>query len=124
MADEAKPKKKRKGLWWKLPLAGVGIIGVIIAAQGVNTYDTPKAIACDGSGSIDLLTKAFDNAQFARQASLTAVEISNVKEVSREENLLTCTATITTNSLSKLNIKYEFSNRNDRTFVKFNVISG
>ena len=48
MSDEAKPKKKRKGLWWKIPVSFlsivVGLLGVLYGVGTVNDHDAPKVL--------------------------------------------------------------------------------
>jgi len=119
MSDQEKPKKKKlnlKGLWWKIPLVIIGLIGMINAMSNVNSREgLPK---CGSSNAKDTLSQAFDNSQFAKNMNLNAIEITGSKELNGStKKQRNCTANITLNNSKTVSALFKLMARDNGNYM-------
>ncbi|MDI1298785.1 hypothetical protein [Methylotenera sp.] len=74
---------------------------------------------CDSSNAKDSLKNAFDNAQFARTANLSAIEVTSIREIAFEPSNKTrvCFGTIVMNNTEKSGVKFKLEDRTDGQFM-------
>ena len=92
---------KRKGLWWKLPLAAFGILIGISTLIGGLSKVSGKHPKCDSSSSIRTVKSVFNKSPRARIQHLEAIDVSDIIEVSKSEDELNCSGTIFTNAAGR-----------------------
>lgn len=118
-AKKTEPKKS-KGLLWKVPVSLIGIVA-LLATWGV--FET--GLKCDSSSSKKALKSAFDQSQFARTLNLSAVDITDVTEKSRNDTAgeLMCHATVTMNTAKQVPVEYKIQVHKDGRFlIVFQVV--
>lgn len=110
----SKPKKSR-GLLWKIPLALIGLAG-LLNAFGVGGDSKLK---CDANNAKTTLKGAFDQSQFARTLNLSAIDINDITEKNRDDKAgtLSCRAAITMNTTKKVPVSYKIEQHNDGKFL-------
>ena len=116
MSDEVTKKRfSLKGWWWKLPLALIGLIGVLDAMGSFAPAGLPT---CDSANARDTLTKAFDNSQFARNLGLSAIQISAAKETGgAPEKRRDCTAVVSMNNAQTVVVDYTMALQDDGQYM-------
>jgi len=73
---------------------------------------------CESNAAKKTLMEAFNQAQFARQMSLSAIEITDARTTSgSNERLRRCTAIIALNNLERVAVKYTLAPRDDGRFM-------
>lgn len=110
----SKPKKSR-GLLWKIPLALIGLAG-LLNAFGLGGHSKLK---CDTGDAKTTLKGAFDQSQFARTLNLSAIDVNDITEKNRDDKTgtLSCRATITMNTTKKVPVSYKIEQHNDGKFL-------
>lgn len=108
-------QKKSRGLLWKIPLALIGLAG-LLNAFGIGGDSKLK---CDASNAKTTLKGAFDQSQFARTLNLSAIDINDITEKNRDDKAgtLSCRATITMNTTKKVPVSYKIEQHNDGKFL-------
>lgn len=117
-------KRKRllntSGLYWKIPVIILGIIGVWSAASDVNEYDNLPS--CD-SGRVERTIKQnFGNIPAARIQKVSAVDVFDFEEESFEEDKhRTCLATVMTSIGGNVKVRIRFFIQRDKEFYELNL---
>jgi hypothetical protein len=109
-------KKKKTWPWWQWTIAIVVSFFIFIISFSKDTNWVP---VCDGSTAEGTLIEAFDTSQFAKSLNLSAIEVSNKKEVSFDKDikLRVCTATITMNNTEKVDVEYKMEGRDNGKYM-------
>jgi hypothetical protein len=94
--------------------AALGILAVTLLLSGCSGYGLPS---CNSDEAIETLTGAFNEAQFARQESLSVVEVTDVKEISSSDRRVQCSAKVSTNSAEVLLVNYHMDLRDDGAYM-------
>lgn len=123
-AQLLKPPAKRlnmTGLWWKLPAAVIGVSGMI---YGSNTIKSAKSVttdelpSCQSENATSTLREAFNQSQVARTENLNVIEIQNATEIQPStKERRSCTATITLNNTSKIDVAFVLEKRTGGKFM-------
>lgn len=123
-AQLLKPPAKRlnmTGLWWKLPVAVIGVSGMI---YGSNTIKSAKSVTtdelplCQSENATSTLREAFNQSQVARAENLSVIEIQNVTEIQPStKERRSCAATITLNNASKIDVAFVLEKRTSGRFM-------
>ena len=119
---------KRKGLWWKIPLAAIGILmGISMLIVGLS--DLPgdarfKVANCDNPLAVKDVRSVFDGIPSMRMAHIKLIDLFDVVEVSRSEDgeELKCTGKVFTNTRDEYKIKFRWYRRNDKSFVEVDIV--
>ena len=123
MSDTTETKKKRfnlKGWWWKFPLA---FVGIILLLNSIGVFGPSGLPTCDSSNAKSTLTQAFDQSQFARQLSISAIQINDPQEVSGStEKQRICSAQVAMNNGETVPVDYRMDlQENGQFMLKFQV---
>ena len=114
MSEEPKAKNKLlnlKGWWWKLLL-------VIIGLMMIGVFDSAGLPKCDSSNAKNTLTDAFDQSQFARSLNLSAVQISEAKEIAGStEKQRNCNSKIAMNNTETVSVDYKMNLQDNGGFM-------
>lgn len=114
-------KSFAKSWWFRVPLLALGLV---LLADLMITLGNNSLPACDSSNVKETLQKAFDNAQFARQMSLSVVDIRDAVNVSGpSDKPLSCKATVVLNNTEELSVQYELEGKdNGQYMLEFEVV--
>ncbi|GAA0888835.1 hypothetical protein [Rhodanobacter soli] len=94
--------------------AASGILAITLLLSGCSDDGLPS---CSSDEGIQFLTDTFNEAQFARQDSLSVVEVTDIKEISSSDHRVQCSAKVSTNSAETLLVNYHMDLRDDGTSV-------
>lgn len=110
------PKKKKSWPWWQWALAI--FLGLVLFGNQISKIEGGVP-SCDSSTAQDTLKEAFDQSQFARSLNLSVVEIANSKETSfdKDAKMRVCTAKITMNNTTDVNVEYKIEGRENGQFM-------
>jgi hypothetical protein len=112
--------KKSYRLLWAIPVIILGAMGILDAASDLGGLSGGHSkFQCDGTVAKDTLQKAFDQSQFARNMNLSAIQISDVSEQSRDPKSgeLSCQAIIMLNTTNKVPVSYKMENGQKGQFL-------
>jgi hypothetical protein len=100
--------------------AALGILAITLLLSGCSDDGLPS---CSSDEGVKFLTDTFNQAQFARQESLSVVEVTDIKEISSSDRKVQCSAKVSTNSAEVLLVNYHMDLRDDGTsMLEFQVV--
>ena len=121
MSSEGKKLFNTKGLYWKIPVAILGILGVWSAASDVNEYDAIPS-SCDNSRVERTIKENFGSIPAAKIQEVSAVDVFDFEEESFEESKhRTCLATVMTSRGGNVKIRIRFFMQRDKEFYELNL---
>lgn len=105
----AKNKSKKKGIWWKIPLAGLFLFFTIAVIIGASEFPT-----CDGYQAKTDVKRVFNSGPLVKQLGYKMLDIKDVEEIEYDEKLgvRRCRATALTNG-GETKIRYRFTQQDD-----------
>lgn len=108
--------KKSRRLLWAIPLIIIGAASLLNATGDLAGH---SKLQCDSAAAKDTLQKAFDQSQFARTMNLSAIQISDATEQSRDAKSggLSCRATMTLNTTKKAPVSYKMERGQNGSFL-------
>jgi PBP1b-binding outer membrane lipoprotein LpoB len=100
--------------------AALGILAITLLLSGCSDDGLPS---CSSDEGVTFLTDTFNQAQFARQESLSVVEVTDIKEIPSSDRKVQCSAKVSTNSAEVLLVNYHMDLRDDGTsMLEFQVV--
>lgn len=117
-ANPPKPKKPwYKGLWWKIPLFLVGLLGLMnaISSAGPSVKHLPK---CDAREAEEMVKDAVKNGPMSKILNLEVLALKNVSTKSSTDEKIVCLATGITNAGdAKLIYDFEWINKERGQYI-------
>lgn len=110
-------------VWEKLLLTGgVAIVLGLALPNTLRKFERAGDVAdglsvCTSKGVKETLTTAFNNAQFARQLSLSVVEIRQITEEGQRGGGRSCRGQLTLNNTEQVSVRYLLESRDDGSFL-------
>lgn len=116
--NPSQPKKPwYKGLWWKIPLFFIGLMGLIsaISSAGPSIKTLPT---CESSTADEMVKNAIKNGPLSKILNLEILALKNVVTKSSSEEKVQCHATGITNAgEAKLNFSFEWVNKDKGQYI-------
>jgi hypothetical protein len=102
---------------WVITIVFVLILIAVFSDESQKIANTVPS--CDEDYIQETLTEAFNNAQFARVAYLTVVDINNVKQISHdaENRMRTCSSDVTLNNTRVVQVNFDIELGDDNDYM-------
>ncbi len=103
-------KKKSGGWWWKIPLAIVGLIGLISGVGGLSGNRSSAGLPkCDSAKAKSDVMDAMKNSPAGRAGGLSIVTFENPKAIKESADENECSALAGLNNARNVTVNYKFT---------------
>ena len=117
---EKKKLVNTKGLYWKIPVIILGLIGLVRSISNVNEHDLLPS--CDSRRVERTIKKDFGKIPAARIQEVSAVDVFDFEEESFEKDKhRTCLATVMTSQGGNVRVNIRFFIQRDKEFYELKL---